>query len=186
MHVRPEPIRGATQSQRRPTLMPAPAIESSTWKGAAGKPSRANACAASGVNHSQYAVKIISMQNSASHYVFLLGMHEQERSFFELEAAQQGSTLRDPKRQFKAGLFERLALSRDHSPSGSYQSKDTRSPGRQTCSRNLTFWSSSELARRRPIPKLTSNRHSHPCRALPVRARERVTVRGAAEGVHFL
>ena len=51
---------------------------------------------------------------SWSHYVFLLGLEEQQRAFYEIEASQQGWTLRELKRQFNAGLYERLALSRDH------------------------------------------------------------------------
>jgi predicted nuclease of restriction endonuclease-like (RecB) superfamily len=50
---------------------------------------------------------------SWSHYVFLIGLKEEERSFYEIEAAQQGWALRELKRQFNAGLYERLALSRD-------------------------------------------------------------------------
>jgi predicted nuclease of restriction endonuclease-like (RecB) superfamily len=50
---------------------------------------------------------------SWSHYVFLIGMKEAERSFYEIEATQQGWTLRELKRQFNAGLYERLALSRN-------------------------------------------------------------------------
>ena len=50
---------------------------------------------------------------SWSHYVFLIGLKEAERSFYEIEATQQGWTLRELKRQFDAGLYERLALSRD-------------------------------------------------------------------------
>ncbi len=50
---------------------------------------------------------------SWSHYVFLLGLEEQQRAFYEIEASQQGWTLRELKRQFNAGLYERLALSRD-------------------------------------------------------------------------
>lgn len=50
---------------------------------------------------------------SWSHYVFLLGLGAKERSFYEKEAAQQGWTLRDMKRHFNSGLFERLALSRN-------------------------------------------------------------------------
>ena len=49
---------------------------------------------------------------SWSHYVFLLGIQDQERNFYEVEAAQQGWTLRELKRQFSSGLFERLALTR--------------------------------------------------------------------------
>jgi len=50
---------------------------------------------------------------SWSHYVFLIGLKEKERNFYEIEAAQQGWTLRELRRQFDAGLYERLALSRD-------------------------------------------------------------------------
>jgi hypothetical protein len=35
---------------------------------------------------------------SWSHYVFLLGLNEQERKFYEIEATQQNWTLRDLKR----------------------------------------------------------------------------------------
>jgi predicted nuclease of restriction endonuclease-like (RecB) superfamily len=50
---------------------------------------------------------------SWSHYVFLIGLNEAERGFYEIEAAQLGWTVRELKRQFNAGLYERLALSRD-------------------------------------------------------------------------
>jgi predicted nuclease of restriction endonuclease-like (RecB) superfamily len=50
---------------------------------------------------------------SWSHYVFLIGLKPEERGFYEIEAAQQGWTLRELRRQFDAGLYERLALSRD-------------------------------------------------------------------------
>jgi predicted nuclease of restriction endonuclease-like (RecB) superfamily len=40
-------------------------------------------------------------------------MNDQERNFYEVEAAQQDWTLRELKRQLNAGLFERLALTRD-------------------------------------------------------------------------
>jgi predicted nuclease of restriction endonuclease-like (RecB) superfamily len=51
---------------------------------------------------------------SWSHYVFLLGIkNADERSFYEIEAAGQGWTLRELRRQFDSGLYERLALSRD-------------------------------------------------------------------------
>jgi predicted nuclease of restriction endonuclease-like (RecB) superfamily len=50
---------------------------------------------------------------SWSHYVFLLGLKDEERRFYEIEAAQQDWTLRELKRQFNSGLYERLALSRD-------------------------------------------------------------------------
>ncbi len=51
---------------------------------------------------------------SWSHYVFLLGIQKaEERSFYEIESAQQNWTLRDLRRQFQSGLYERLALNRD-------------------------------------------------------------------------
>ncbi len=50
---------------------------------------------------------------SWSHYVFLIGMNEAERSFYEIEATQGYWTLRELKRQFNTGLYERLALSRN-------------------------------------------------------------------------
>jgi predicted nuclease of restriction endonuclease-like (RecB) superfamily len=51
---------------------------------------------------------------SWSHYVFLLGIqNSDERSFYEIEAQQQDWTVRELKRQFDSGLYERLALSRD-------------------------------------------------------------------------
>ncbi len=40
-------------------------------------------------------------------------MKDEERGFYEIEASQQGWTLRELKRQFNAGLYERLALSCD-------------------------------------------------------------------------
>jgi len=51
---------------------------------------------------------------SWSHYVFLLGIkNPDERSFYEIEAGQQNWTIRELKRHFDSGLYERLALSRD-------------------------------------------------------------------------
>jgi predicted nuclease of restriction endonuclease-like (RecB) superfamily len=49
-----------------------------------------------------------------SHYVFLLGIKNlDERRFYEIEATSQSWALRELKRQFNSGLYERLALSRD-------------------------------------------------------------------------
>lgn len=49
-----------------------------------------------------------------SQYVFLISIDNcDERSFYEIEAASQGWTLPELKRQFNSGLYERLALSRD-------------------------------------------------------------------------
>ena len=51
---------------------------------------------------------------SWSQYVFLISIdNPDERSFYEIEAAAQGWTLPELKRQFNSGLYERLALSRD-------------------------------------------------------------------------
>ena len=51
---------------------------------------------------------------SWSQYVFLMGIkNHEERSFYEIEAAVQDWSVRELKRQFDSGLYERLALSRD-------------------------------------------------------------------------
>ncbi|MBF0432922.1 MAG: DUF1016 family protein [Fibrobacteria bacterium] len=51
---------------------------------------------------------------SWSHYLFLISIENQEeRKFYEIEAAKEGWSLRELKRQFNSGLYERLALSRD-------------------------------------------------------------------------
>jgi predicted nuclease of restriction endonuclease-like (RecB) superfamily len=51
---------------------------------------------------------------SWTHYVFLLRIKDQnERSFYEIEAGAQNWTVRELRRQFDSGLYERLALSRD-------------------------------------------------------------------------
>jgi predicted nuclease of restriction endonuclease-like (RecB) superfamily len=51
---------------------------------------------------------------SWSHYVFLMAVdNAEERRFYEIEATQQNWSIRELKRQFNSGLYERLALSRD-------------------------------------------------------------------------
>ncbi|CAN5676713.1 PDDEXK nuclease domain-containing protein [soil metagenome] len=51
---------------------------------------------------------------SWSHYVTLIRIKdEQERSFYEIESAQNNWSVRELQRQFDSGLFERLALSKD-------------------------------------------------------------------------
>lgn len=51
---------------------------------------------------------------SWSHYIFLTRItNENERNFYEIEATQNSWSLRELRRQFDSGLFERLALSRD-------------------------------------------------------------------------
>jgi len=51
---------------------------------------------------------------SWSQYVLLISINDpDERRFYEIEALDNGWTLPGLKRQFKSGLYERLALSRD-------------------------------------------------------------------------
>ncbi|MFH0920856.1 MAG: PDDEXK nuclease domain-containing protein [Fibrobacterota bacterium] len=51
---------------------------------------------------------------SWSHYVLLLGIkNPDERRFYEIEANSQNWAIRELKRQYNSGLYERLALSRD-------------------------------------------------------------------------
>ena len=53
---------------------------------------------------------------SWSHYIFLTRIvNEDERDFYEIESAQNSWTLRELKRQFGSGLYERLKLSYDKS-----------------------------------------------------------------------
>ncbi|MDP2791348.1 MAG: PDDEXK nuclease domain-containing protein [Rectinemataceae bacterium] len=51
---------------------------------------------------------------SWSHYVFLISItNPDERRFYEIESTEQNWTIRELRRQFDSGLYERLALSRD-------------------------------------------------------------------------
>lgn len=51
---------------------------------------------------------------SWSHYLILIRMKsEQERQFYEIEAAEQQWSVRQLSRQYNSSLYERLALSRD-------------------------------------------------------------------------
>jgi predicted nuclease of restriction endonuclease-like (RecB) superfamily len=51
---------------------------------------------------------------SWSHYVFLMNIdNRDERRFYEIESGQNQWSLSELKRQFNAGIYERLALSRD-------------------------------------------------------------------------
>lgn len=61
---------------------------------------------------------------SWSHYVFLTRIdNENERNFYEIEAVQNNWTLRELKRQFDSGLFERLSLSLEKEKVKSLSSK---------------------------------------------------------------
>jgi len=56
----------------------------------------------------------IQFQLSWSHYVFLIGIDNvAERNFYEIESIENHWSLRELKRQFDSGLYERLALSRN-------------------------------------------------------------------------
>jgi len=58
--------------------------------------------------------KLPSQFLSWSHYVFLSKLdNDLERKFYEIESLQNSWGLKELKRQFNAGLYERLALSRD-------------------------------------------------------------------------
>ena len=49
-----------------------------------------------------------------SHYVRLMGIGDsEERAFYEIEAVENGWSIRELKRQVNSGLYERLALSQD-------------------------------------------------------------------------
>lgn len=49
---------------------------------------------------------------SYSHYIFLTRIaNEDERNFYEIESAENSWTLKELKRQFDTGLYERLRLS---------------------------------------------------------------------------
>lgn len=53
---------------------------------------------------------------SWSHYIFLTRIENpNERNFYEIEAIENSWSLRELKRQFDTGLFERLSLSKDKS-----------------------------------------------------------------------
>jgi predicted nuclease of restriction endonuclease-like (RecB) superfamily len=53
---------------------------------------------------------------SWSHYIFLTRIENtDERNFYEIEAIENSWSLRELKRQFNTGLFERLSLSKDKS-----------------------------------------------------------------------
>ncbi len=59
-------------------------------------------------------IKDIDFQLSWSHYLFLIKIdNSEERKFYEIEAINNGWSLRELQRQFDSALFERLVLSRD-------------------------------------------------------------------------
>jgi len=73
----------------------------------------------SGVSQRAEIVQTLSAKSppfklSWSHYVFLISIeNKEERSFYEIESVSNGWSLRELKRQFNSGLYERLSLSRD-------------------------------------------------------------------------
>jgi len=59
-------------------------------------------------------LKKIDFQLSWSHYLFLMKVdNPDERKFYEIEAINNGWSLRELQRQFDTALFERLVLSQD-------------------------------------------------------------------------
>ena len=56
---------------------------------------------------------LISKSLSRTHYLLLMRLEPNERSFYEIEASQNNWSLRELKRQFDSSLYERLALSRN-------------------------------------------------------------------------
>ncbi len=59
-------------------------------------------------------LKTPDFQLSWSHYLFLMKIdNPDERKFYEIEAINNGWSLRELQRQFNTALFERLVLSRD-------------------------------------------------------------------------
>ena len=50
---------------------------------------------------------------SWSHYLFLMGLDIEERTFYEIEAFNSNWSLRELRRQFDTALYQRLVLSRD-------------------------------------------------------------------------
>ena len=53
-------------------------------------------------------------QLSWSHYLFIMKIdNPDERKFYEIEAINNGWSLRELRRQFNTALFERLVLSRE-------------------------------------------------------------------------
>jgi predicted nuclease of restriction endonuclease-like (RecB) superfamily len=58
-------------------------------------------------------INSIEFKLSWSHYLFLMRIDEPERNFYEIEAINNNWSLREMKRQFDSGFYERLALSKD-------------------------------------------------------------------------
>lgn len=52
---------------------------------------------------------------SWSHYVFLMRLDEPIRKFYEIESEQNNWSLRELKRQFNSGLYERLSMGKERS-----------------------------------------------------------------------
>ena len=48
-----------------------------------------------------------------SHYIFLMRLEENERSFYEIESDKNNWSLRELKRQYNTGLYQRLIISKN-------------------------------------------------------------------------
>ncbi|SPF38062.1 hypothetical protein SBA4_2120044 [Candidatus Sulfopaludibacter sp. SbA4] len=124
---------------------------------------------------------------SWSHYVFLLRVkNPNERSFYEIESNEQNWTVRELKRQFNSGLYERLALSRDKegirrlAQEGQNRRPTGRSPQGTPGSRVPRPGRAEPLFRVRP-----RIRHPRPDRALSAGNGQRLPLRGAPKALHL-
>ena len=61
-------------------------------------------------------IKITEIYNfklSWSHYIFLMRLEETERSFYEIESDKNNWSLRELKRQYNTGLYQRLIINKN-------------------------------------------------------------------------
>ena len=60
--------------------------------------------------------KVLGIHNfrlTWSHYIFLMRLEENERSFYEIESDKNNWSLRELKRQYNTGLYQRLIISKN-------------------------------------------------------------------------
>lgn len=96
-----------------------------------------------------------------SHYVLLMGIGDSdERAFYEIEAVENGWSIRELKRQVNSGLYERLALSRNKSGIRKLAREGQAVATPHDLLKNPMSWSFSDSMKRPPIRKLTWSRPS--------------------------
>ncbi len=124
---------------------------------------------------------------SWSHYVLLLTVkNPDERSFYEIEATNEGWSVPELKRQKASSLYQRLALSRDKAGikrlarEGQLITKAGRSLQRTLRPRISRPRRAGQLLRDRP-----RIRPHHPPRKVPARTRQRLSLRGPPAPVHL-